>query len=132
VPRYQLELFGYVGAGNPGMTSAEVPPRLLLDFPATFLPVSFAGKRLLHPQLLAWLQVVGVSLDILDNVLLQDLSLEAAQGVFESFALLKLYFRQTKHTSQLNRSSRALLGDRDAVDRAYCGPKNSCASHRRY
>jgi hypothetical protein len=32
---------------------------------------------------------------------LLDLTLEAAKGVFESLALLKLYFRQTKNTSQL-------------------------------
>jgi len=43
-----------------------------------------------------------MSLDFLDNVLLLDLTLEAAKGVFKSFALLKLYFRQTKYTSKLD------------------------------
>ena len=55
---------------------------LLLNFPATFLPVAFAGQRLLGPELLARLQIKGVPLDLLNNVLLLDLSLEAAKGVF--------------------------------------------------
>ena len=110
MPRYQLELFGYVGAGNPGMTSAEVPPRLLLDFPATFLPVSFASQRLLDSELLARFQIEGVSLDLLNNVLLLDFPFETAKGVLQRFALLKLNFCQTKYTSQLDLDSRALPG----------------------
>jgi hypothetical protein len=43
---------------------------------------------LLDPLLLSRLQVEGVSLDLLDNVLLLDLSLEAPQSVFERFAIL--------------------------------------------
>ena len=89
------------------MTSAEVPLRFLLDFPATVLPVSFASQRLLGPELLTRLQVKGVSLHFLNNVLLLDLTLEAAKGVLQRFALLKLYFRQTKYTSQLDLNSRA-------------------------
>jgi hypothetical protein len=53
----------------------------LLDLPTTFLSVSLAGQRLLGPELLAWLQVIGVSFDLLDDVLLLDLSFEAAKGV---------------------------------------------------
>jgi hypothetical protein len=45
-----------------------------------------------------------------DNVLLLDLTFEAAKGVFKRFALLKLYFCQTKYTSQLDQNSRAWLG----------------------
>jgi hypothetical protein len=41
-----------------------------------------------------------MSFDLLDNVILLDLTLEAAKGVLESLALLKLYFRQTKNTSR--------------------------------
>jgi hypothetical protein len=51
-----------------------------------------------------------VPLDLLDDVLLLDLSLEAAKGVFQRFALLKLYFSQTKYTSQLDQNSHARLG----------------------
>jgi hypothetical protein len=36
-----------------------------------------------------------MSLDFLDDVLLLDLTLEAAKGVLESLALLKFYFRQS-------------------------------------
>ena len=92
------------------MTSAEVPLRFLLDFPATFLPVSFASQRLLDSELLARFQIEGVSLDLLNNVLLLDFPFETAKGVLQSFALLKLYFRQTKYTSQLDLDSRALPG----------------------
>ena len=71
-----------------------VPQSRLLDFPAIFLPVSFTGKRLLCPELLARLQVKRVSLNLFDDVLLLDLPLEATKGVFKRFALLKLYFSQ--------------------------------------
>jgi hypothetical protein len=43
---------------------------------------------LLHPLLLSRLQVEGVSLDLLDDVLLLDLSLEAPKSVFERFPIL--------------------------------------------
>ena len=37
--------------------------------------------------------------DFFDDVFLLDFSLEAAKGVLQSFALLKLNFGQTKNTS---------------------------------
>jgi hypothetical protein len=70
------------------------PPSRLLDLPAIFLPVSFTGKRLLGPELLAWLQVERVSLNLFDDVLLLHFALEATKGIFQRFALLKLYFSQ--------------------------------------
>ena len=66
---------------QPRVTVHPLPPRLL-NLPAILLPVSFAGQRLLGPELLARFQVEGVSLDLLDDVLLLDLSLETAKGVF--------------------------------------------------
>ena len=66
----------------------------LFDFPAGLLPVSFAGQCLLDPELLTRLEVEGVTLYLLNNVLLLDFALEAAKGVFQSLALLKLYFSQ--------------------------------------
>jgi len=68
--------------------AAGLSARVLLHFPACLFPVPFAGQRLLNPLFLSWLQVEGVALNLLDNVLLLDLSLEAAKGVFERFALL--------------------------------------------
>ena len=50
----------------------------LFYFPAIFLPVSFTGQRLLDPELLAWLQIEGVTLHVLNNVLGLDLTFEAA------------------------------------------------------
>jgi len=78
------------------------PALRLLNLPAILLPVSFAGQRLLGPELLTRLQVKRVSLYLFNDVLLLDLSLEAPKGVFQRFALLKLYFRQTNYTSQLD------------------------------
>jgi len=71
------------------VTDRWKPVRLVLfDFPARLFPVSLAGQRLLDPLFLSRLQVEGVPLDLLDNVLLLDLSLEAPQSVFERFTVL--------------------------------------------
>jgi hypothetical protein len=65
------------------VTDRWKPVRLVLfDFPARLFPVSLAGQRLLDPFLFSRLQVKGVSFDLLDDVLLLDLTLEAAKGVF--------------------------------------------------
>src|ERR1043166_873906 len=58
------------------------PATRLLNLPAILLPVSFAGKRLLSPELLARLQVERVPLDLFDDVFLLHFPLEAAKGVF--------------------------------------------------
>src|ERR1700739_1416708 len=79
------------------------PAVSLFDLPAILLPVSFASQRLLGPELLTRLQVERVAFHLFDNVLLLDLTLEAPEGVLQSFALLKLYFSQTKNTSLLDR-----------------------------
>jgi len=71
----------------------------LLDLPTALLSVSLASQRLLGPFLLAGLQVERVPFDLFDNVLLLDLTLEAAKGVFQRLALLQLYFSQLKNTS---------------------------------
>jgi len=79
----------------------ETPPAGSFDIPACFFPVSLSGQRLLDPALLARFQVKRMPFDLFNDVLLLDLSLEPAKGVLQSFALLKLYFRQTKYTSPL-------------------------------
>jgi hypothetical protein len=94
---------------NGGTSGA--PPFGLFNFPAILLPVPFAGKRLLGPELLTRLQVKGMSLHFLNNVLLLDFALEAAKGIFERLALLKLYFSQTKYTSQLDHKVRCVALD---------------------
>lgn len=83
------------------------PAVALLNFPAIFLPVPFAGQRLLGPELFTRLQIERVSFDLFDNVLLLDLTFEAAKSIFKSFTLLKLYFSQMKYTSPLDRDFHA-------------------------
>ena len=61
---------------------------VLLDFPAVLFPVSFAGQGLLSPELLARLQIEGMAFHFFDNVLLLDLTFEAAKGVLKRFTLL--------------------------------------------
>ncbi|HEX3876259.1 MAG TPA: hypothetical protein VHW24_04695 [Bryobacteraceae bacterium] len=80
-------------------------PDGLFDFPARLLPVSFAGKRLLSPELLTWFEIERVTLHLFDDVLLLHLPLKPAKGVLQSFALLKLDFSQTKYTSSLDHIS---------------------------
>jgi hypothetical protein len=80
----------------------EACPACLLDLPACLLPVSLTSQRLLDSLLFTRLQVEGVSLDLLDNVLLLDFTLEAAKSIFQSFAVLKLDLGQTNYTSQLD------------------------------
>jgi hypothetical protein len=86
---------------------AQIPAaRCLFHVPASLLPVPFTGKRLLDPQLLTRFQVKRVPLDFFDNVLLLDFALEAAQRVFQRFALLQLYFSQIeKHLPTTSDSS---------------------------
>ena len=60
-------------SGGPAVT-------LVLLFPS-FFAAAFASQRFFHALLFARLEVKGVTLDFLNNVLLLDLTLEAAQGV---------------------------------------------------
>jgi hypothetical protein len=71
----------WLSGGSGDWQYAGPAAAVLLDFPATLFPVSFAGKRLLSPELLARLQIEGMSLHFLDDVLLLDLTLETAKGV---------------------------------------------------
>jgi len=71
-----------------------IPAALVLFF-TRFLASPLAGECCLHTLFLAGLQVEGVALNLLDNVFLLHLALEAAQSVLEGFTLLKSYFCQT-------------------------------------
>ena len=57
-------------------------PVLLSVFLTVLFAVTLASKSLLHPLLFAGLQVIGVLLDLLDDVFLLDFALEAAQCAF--------------------------------------------------
>jgi hypothetical protein len=79
------------------------PIPLILLF-ASLFPATFACERFLNALLLAWLQVEGVTLDLLDNVFLLHLALEAAQRILEGLALLEPDFCQPDNTPRLVQS----------------------------
>src|ERR1035437_3458541 len=66
----------------------------LLRLPASLLAVAFTGQCLLDAEFLAWLQVEGVPFDLADDVLLQNLPLEAAESVLYRLAVLERYVSQ--------------------------------------
>ena len=61
--------------------------KLVLFFP-DFLAVPLASQSFLHATLLAWLQVEGVALDLLDDVFGLHLALETAQSILKGLAFL--------------------------------------------
>src|SRR5688572_4654504 len=65
-------------------------PLWLLRLAANLLAVPLARERLLRASLVTRLQIEAVLLDVLDDVFLLDLALEAPQGVLDRFALLHL------------------------------------------
>ena len=73
--------------------------RLVL-FLASFLAITLASQSGLDAALLARLEVVGVTLHLLDNVLLLDLPFETAQRIFERLAFLYTNFCQELSTSK--------------------------------
>ena len=68
---------------------------------SSFLAAALASQRFFYALLFARLEIKGVTLNLLNNVLLLDLTLEAAQGVLERLALLNPYFRQPVNTPKL-------------------------------
>src|SRR5260370_26974211 len=66
----------------------------LLNLPASLLTIAFSDQRLLDAEFLARLQVKGVPLDFPDDVLLQNLPLEAVEGFLHRFAVLQRYLSQ--------------------------------------
>jgi len=70
----------------------------LLGFAPHLLAVALAGERLLGAALVTRLQVEGVLLDILDDVFLLHLPLEAPESALDRLALLNLHFSHENHT----------------------------------
>ncbi len=70
----------------------------LVLFLACLFSAALTRQRFLYALLLARLQVKGVTLDLLDDVFLLHLALEATQCIFEGLALLKSYFCQLNYT----------------------------------
>jgi hypothetical protein len=57
------------------------PVEGLFHFPATLLPVTFAGKSSLDPFFFSWFQVERMPLDFFNDVFLLHFSLEATEGI---------------------------------------------------
>ncbi len=83
---------GQIEQSRPG---TERPFTASILFFTCFFTSPLACESRLYSLLLAWLQVKGVALDLLDNVFLLHLALEAAESVLEGFTLLKSNFCQT-------------------------------------
>jgi hypothetical protein len=66
----------------------------LLRLPASLLAIAFTGQCLFDSELLARLQIEGVPFDFPDDVLLHDLSLEAAERVLHRLTFLEPYLSQ--------------------------------------
>src|SRR5436190_6100755 len=66
--------------------------RVLLRLAALLLTAPLAGEGLLGATLVARLQVERVFLDVLDDIFLLHLALEASQGAFDRFTFLHLDF----------------------------------------
>src|SRR5258705_2621263 len=75
--------------------------RLSVLLLASFFATTFPCQRFLDTFFFAGLQVIGVALNLLDNIFLLHLALETSQCVFERFTLLKSDFRQTNYTPKL-------------------------------
>ncbi len=69
---------------TPDTTSLGVTPHLL--------SAAFPRERLLRTPLVAWLQIEGVFLDVLDDVFLLYLSLESAKGTLNRLTILNSDF----------------------------------------
>jgi hypothetical protein len=74
--------------------------RSVLLFPS-FLPAALARQCFFHALFLAGFQIKGVTLDLLNNVFLLHLALEAAQCILKGLALLQSDFCQRNYTPKL-------------------------------
>ena len=97
-PRPGTALQKREGAAHHG---EERPNNDLVLLFTSLLPAAFACQCFLHALLLAGLQIKGVALDLLNNVFLLHLALEAAQCIFKGLALLQSDFCQRNYTPKL-------------------------------
>ena len=59
-----------------------------LAIAASLFAITLSRQGSLHALLLPRLQIEGVTLDVLDNVFLQDLSLKAFERALQTFAVI--------------------------------------------
>ena len=79
------------------VTSVPSVNPVLFRVASLLLARPFASECLLGAALIAGLQIEGVFLDVLDDVLLLHFALKAAEGTFDGLAFLNFYFCQCKH-----------------------------------
>src|SRR5262249_40220153 len=68
----------------------------LVALTALLLARPFARERLLGATPIAWFQIEGMLLDILDDIFLLHLPLEPAKRAFDGFAILHFHFSQAR------------------------------------
>ena len=78
--------------------SSGSDPVALLGFATGLLAVALARQGLLRSTLVTRLQVERVLLDVLDDVFLLHLPLEATESALDRLALLNLHFSHENHT----------------------------------
>jgi|EndMetStandDraft_4_1072995.scaffolds.fasta_scaffold67473_2 hypothetical protein len=74
--------------------AALISPAWLVGFATLLLARTFTRQRLLGAATIARLQVEGVLLDILDDIFLLNLPLEAAKRALDRLAFLNFDFSQ--------------------------------------
>jgi len=78
----------------------------LFQFTPELFTAPLPSKRLLGPELVTGLQIEGMLLDVLDNVFLLHLTLEAAERTLDGLTVLDLDFSHAlKHPLTRNRHS---------------------------
>ncbi len=75
----------------------ELEQKLILGLFANLLLCPLTSQSLLYAELGAWLQIVGMTLDFLDDVFRLNFALEATQGALNGLAFLQSNFCQTNH-----------------------------------
>jgi hypothetical protein len=97
--------------------------RSVLLFPS-FFPAAFARQCFLHALFLAGFQIEGVTLDLLDDVLLLHLALEAAQCIFKGLTFLQSDFCQRNYTPKLVQVDCIVIA-------RFCAEVKGCVESRR-
>ena len=72
--------------------AALISPAWLVRFATLLFARTFTRQRLLGAATIAWLQVEGVLLDILDDIFLLHLPLEATESTLDRLAILHFDF----------------------------------------
>ena len=113
---------GQTEQGRPGKGRPFEPNLLLLLLLlARFLASALAGQCCFYTLFFAWLEVKGVTLDLLNNVFLLYLALETAQSVLKGLALLQSYFCQNWYTPKLVRWDRIVISRFEKQVKEYVG-----------